>query len=238
MNSLPADVRYSGLTWNCPLSESAADGLLDRLKLSPATTIVDIGCGWGELLVRAAQRRGPVAAATGVDTDAELLTRCAARASAAGVHVELVNTPGNLWRGPADRAICVGSSHVFGGTRRMLEGLARAVPRGRVLVGDTCWERPPSRACLDVFGEELLPLERIAGLCRETGWRLLHFETATRRDWDAFESGHRAGPREWLLSNAGDDRAASVEEDLEKREDDYFGVYRGTLGFVFMILAR
>ncbi|XWX01414.1 hypothetical protein V2A60_009442 [Cordyceps javanica] len=239
MNTLPADVRYSHLRWNCPLSTSTADDLIQKLQLGAESTLVDIGCGWGELLLQAAKHSG--AAAVGVDTDADLLARCKVAAYKKDMEIELVNMPGRDWKEVRDRAICIGSSHAFGGTREMLEGLAAVVPCGRVLVGDMCWEEEDkelSEECRAMFGDDVVPLSRFVALCRETGWKLMHLETATRRDWDTFECGHRAGPREWLLNNANDKRASDVEEGLAKREDDYFRIYRGHLGFVFAILAR
>ncbi|KAM3503417.1 hypothetical protein MY10362_004201 [Beauveria mimosiformis] len=236
MDTLSANVPYSHLTWNCPLSASSADHLLRKLQLDAEKTIVDVGCGWGELLLRATKQSG--AAAVGVDTDAHLLARCKSSADKQNIEIDLVNMPGQEWKDERDRAICIGSSHVFGGTRQMLESLAAIVPQGRVLVGDMCWERRPSKECVDMFGDEVLSLKSIVALCRETGWELMHLETATQQDWDAFESGHRAGAREWLLMNPDDAKAGRVMEDLAKREDGYFGVYRGQLGFVFAILAR
>lgn len=237
MNTLPSSVRYSHLTWNCPLSEPASERLLTHLQLGPDTSIVDIGCGWGELVLRAAKASG--AAAVGVEIEADLLGRARATAAARNLKVHFVDTPGNQWDEVRERAICIGSSHAFGGTKKMLAGLTKIVPKGgRVLIGDMCWERPPSQECLDMFGDEVSPLKDIVVMCREAGWKLMYMETATQQDWDAFESGHRAGAREWLLKNESDERAASVEEDLAKKEDGYFGVYRGQLGFVFAILAR
>ncbi len=237
MNTLPADIRYSQLLWNCPLSDSSANRLLEKLQLSANTELVDIGCGWGALLLRAALQSG--APASGIDTDDALLTRGRAGAAAAQVPVHFVNMAADKIAFSRPRAICIGSSHAYGGTRPMLEGLAKVVPQGRVLIGDMCWETTtPFAACVDMFGDEVLPLSRIVALCRETGWKVMHLETATQQDWDAFECGHRAGAREWLLENASDARAPGVEEELAKKEDGYFGVYRGQLGFVFAILAR
>ncbi|KAK1762807.1 hypothetical protein QBC33DRAFT_563409 [Phialemonium atrogriseum] len=60
-----AAARYAAMRWNC-LSESHADELLDHLDLQITTPLVDLGCGWGELLLRAATRTN--CKATGVDT--------------------------------------------------------------------------------------------------------------------------------------------------------------------------
>lgn len=228
-----AAARYSRLRWNTPLSDEHAALLLDRLE--PGGRIVDLGCGWGELLLRAVARGGT---GTGVDTDPAALDRGRRAAADRGLPAEFVEQPAAEWRGGADRALCVGSSHALGGTRAMLERLAEIVPRGRVLVGDGCWPAPPTPAAHEIFGDEVLPLAGLAAACGGTGWQVLHLSTADQREWDDFESAHRAGPREWLLDNADDPRAAQVRELHDGREREYLTAYRGVLGFAYLVLAR
>jgi cyclopropane fatty-acyl-phospholipid synthase-like methyltransferase len=244
-----AEARYAKLTWNAPLSEQHADELLTHLSLGPDTSLVDLGCGWGELLLRAAWRgtglattAQPVTATfTGVDTDASALARGrrAAERRALKEHVSFVEQPADAWRETRDRAICIGSSHTLGGSRAMLERLAEVVPQGgRVLVGDMCWERTPTDAAHDMFGDEVPRLADFVDMCRETGWQVLHLSTCDQREWDDFESRHRAGLREWLLANPESPKAKEVKEQQDARERDYIGTYRGVLGFVYLVLAR
>lgn len=228
-----AAARYSRLTWNTPLSDEHAELLLDRLE--PAGRIVDLGCGWGELLLRAVARGGT---GVGVDTDAEGLNRARRAAADRGLPVEFVEQPAGSWRGTADRALCVGSSHTLGGTRSMLTTLAAAVPRGRVLIGDGCWPAPPTPAAHAIFGDDVLPLADLAAACRGAGWQILHLSTADQREWDDFESRHRAGQREWLLANPDDPRAAEIRGRHDEREQEYLTAYRGVLGFAYLVLAR
>lgn len=238
MEHLTSDIKYSQLTWNCPLSEPVAARLLSLLKISPATTVVDIGCGWGELLLRCCAEYSPKFA-TGIDTDSSLLER--ARRTAAQRHVpraSFQDMPGDLWTEVQHRAICIGSSHAFGGTEKMLQRLAEIVPSGRVLVGDMCWEAEPTEAALEAFGDDVLKLQDIVAACQRTGWKVMHVSTANQRDWDEFESGHRAGPREWLLEHSGHERAGELERQLEEREKAYFETYRGVLCFAYLVLAR
>ncbi|PWI70367.1 SAM-dependent methyltransferase [Purpureocillium lilacinum] len=99
-NNTLSQAKYADLTFNSPLSAPHADALIAHLALSPSpsagtttpTSVVDLGCGWGELLLRAAESvaaasstssssshsgEAPGAAVTftGVDTDAALLDR-------------------------------------------------------------------------------------------------------------------------------------------------------------------
>jgi SAM-dependent methyltransferase len=233
MDTLAA-ARYAALRWNTPLSESHAEELLDHLDLAGATHVVDLGCGWGELLIRAARRTK----ATGIDTDPAGLDRGRRAALERGLDVTFVEQRAEEWRGTADRALCVGSAHTLGGGRAMLGRLAEVVPRGRVLVGDGCWEAQPTAAAHAIFGDDVLPLADLVAACGDAGWHVLHLSTASQHEWDDFESRHRAGPREWLLANPSDPRAAEVKARQDAREREYLTAYRGVLGLAYLVLAR
>lgn len=238
MTDALAAARYAHLRWNTPLSEDHADLLLDRLALTADTTVVDLGCGWGELLLRGVART--YNRATGVDSDPAALDRGrrAARERGLADRVEFVEEKAESWRGTADRAICIGSSHTLGGTKAMLGALATVVPRGRVLIGDGCWSVPPTPAALDLFGNEFMSLAGLVAACNAAGWRVLHLSTADQREWDDFESRHRAGQQEWLLANPEDPRAKEVRERVDSRERVYLNSYRGVLGFAYLVLGR
>lgn len=231
-----AAARYKAMRWNTPLSESHAIELLEHLDLSTATNIVDLGCGWGELLLRAAAGNG--VKATGVDTDPTALDRGRRASMERGLDVAFVQERAEDWQGTADRAFCIGSSHTLGGSRAMLARLADIVPRGRVLLGDMCWERTPTKAAHAIFGDDILHLADMVVMCRETGWEVLHLSTADQREWDDFESRHRAGLREWMLANTDDPRAKEVRAEQDTREHEYLTVYRGVLGFAYLVLGR
>lgn len=235
MDTLPA-ARYAAMRWNTPLSESHAEELLDHLDLTTATSVVDLGCGWGELLLRAAARTRTKA--TGVDTDPAGLDRGRRAALDRGLDVTFVEQRAEDWAGTADRALCIGSSHTLGGTSAMLARLAEVVPRGRVLVGDGCWESPPTEAAHAIFGDDVLPLADLVTACGQAGWQVLHLTTADQREWDDFESRHRAGLREWVLANPSDPRVAEVRAEQDRREHEYLTAYRGVLGLAYLVLAR
>ncbi|MEU4401729.1 SAM-dependent methyltransferase, partial [Micromonospora orduensis] len=50
--------RYARMRWNTPLSEEHAALLLRRLDVRPGARVLDLGCGWGELLLRAVAAGG------------------------------------------------------------------------------------------------------------------------------------------------------------------------------------
>ena len=231
-------LRYARLRWNCPLSEERSEELLKHLNIGPPQALVprlvDLGCGWGELLMEASQW----AVCTGVDIDGAAILRGQTAARDRGCPVRFLQQRADEWVEVQDRAICIGSSHAFGGTKQMLQKLVDIVPEGRVLVGEMFWQKPPTPSVRSVLGDGISTLPDIVTLCRDLGWQLLHLNTADQQEWDDFESGHRAGPREWLVKHPHDPRAAEIREEQDKREVDYVKGYRGVLGFAYLILAR
>ena len=228
------------MRWNVPLSAEHAELLLDRLDVRPGARVADLGCGWGELLLRAVAHAGQVTG-TGVDTDAAALSRAGRLAAERHLHGQVQFTDGDIsgWKGTADRILCLGASHALGGTTAALNALAEVTPAsGRLLFGDGYWETAPSAAATELFGDQALPLPGVLEACRSAGWRVIHLSVASQLEWDDFESTFRAGRQEWLLAHAGDPRAADVRDWLDARERQYLGVYRGVLGFAYLVLAH
>jgi cyclopropane fatty-acyl-phospholipid synthase-like methyltransferase len=242
---------------------------MDRLDLRPGLRIADLGCGWGELLLQVVARAlasgdrgtagggggtagtadgggtagtaGGGTSGVGVDTDVPLLDRGRRLARERGLdrHVRFTEGDAAAWPETADRVLCLGASHAFGGTGRALTALAATVPAGgRLLYGDGCWENPPAAAATEIFGDEVLPLPGLLEACRAAGWRVIHLSTADQREWDDFESTFRAGRQEWLAGHGGDPRAAEVRDWLDTRERQYVEVYRQVLGFAYLVLAH
>jgi SAM-dependent methyltransferase len=240
--------RHARMRWNVPLSAEHAGLLMDRLELRPGVRIVDLGCGWGELLLQAvdrAQTAGPGAAGTatgiGVDIDAAAVSRARdlARQRHLDQSVDFIQADAAAWTGAGDRVLCVGASHVLGGTEPALTALTQVTARGgRVLFGDGYWASPPTPAATELFGAGVPSLPQLLAAARATGWRVIHMSTADQREWDDFEFTFRAGRQEWLLAHGDDPRAAEVRDWLDTREREYVETYRGILGFAYLVLAR
>ncbi|WP_290059799.1 methyltransferase domain-containing protein [Amycolatopsis solani] len=229
-------LRRSRMRWNTPLSETHASLLLDRMALAGGH-LADLGCGWGELLLRAAER-APGLRATGVDTDRVSLERGRAAARERDLAVEFAEADAATWDGPADRAFCIGAAHAFGSTKAALARLATVVPAGRVLYGDGFWASPPNPAALEIFGPDTLTLPELLDAAAAAGWRVLHVSTADQLEWDDFESTSKLAWQEWLLANPADPRAGEVRAWLDERQRQYVQDYRGVLGLAYLVLGR
>ncbi|WP_329047545.1 class I SAM-dependent methyltransferase [Amycolatopsis sp. NBC_01488] len=231
-------LRRSRMRWNTPLSEPHAELLLDRMDLGGGL-LADLGCGWGELLLRALDR-APGLRGTGVDTDPAGLERGRAQARDRGLadRVEWAETEAATWAGPADRAFCIGAAHAFGSTKAALARLAQVVPSGRLLYGDGFWAAPPNPAAEEIFGPDTLTLPALLDAADDAGWRVLHLSVADQLEWDDFESTSRAAWQEWLLAHPADPRAGEVRDWLDRRLREYVRDYRGVLGLAYLVLGR
>jgi len=244
VTSAPPPGRYDWLDFNAPMSGALADSLASALTRGAPRAVLDIGCGWGELLLRVLAA-APDARGIGVDRDAPLLERGRANAAARGLDSRVTfreQFPDADERGPADVVICVGADHIFGTQGEALRELATVVaPGGRVLFGSGYWERTPSveeaeglGATPDDFGS-LPDLVDLALIC---GFRLLDLRTATRREWEAFEMGFLADWEEWLLRWPDDPAAPEIRERADAHRNGYLRGYRDILGFAYLILGR
>jgi SAM-dependent methyltransferase len=236
---IPAHAWHAAMRWNAPLSEPHASMLLDAFELDSAERVLDLGCGWGELLCRAVER-APTLTGIGVDTDATALARGEALVAARGLgdRLRLIDTGGEAWTEPSDRVICVGASHIWDGTAAALAELASVVvPGGRLLYGDGYLEPTPSEFTKELFGE-LGSIDDVLAAAQTAGWRVLHLSVSDQLEWDEFESAYRAGPERWLLADPNVEGAGEARAWLDMRMREYVDGYRGELGFCWLVLGH
>jgi len=225
-----ASLTHAGLTFNAPLSDQRADDLVRRLRIPADATVVDLGCGWGELLLRILAA-GPAARGVGVDSAGPALDRGRMLARERGLadRVTFVQHEATTWHEPADIVVCVAASHAMGGTLAALTRCRRLVrPHGRVLIGEGFWSAPPSPEARKTFGD-LPELPALVDLAVSAGLRPVYVGASTQDEWDAFESDWRAGLE---LAEEPEARALAAE-----RREEYLRGYRGVLGFAWLVLA-
>lgn len=233
------------LTWNTPLSEEHAAQLVAACAPDAGARIVDLGSGWGELLMRLVES-APGSTGDGVETDSEAVARGRELAGERGLakRVRFHETPAAEWADSGyDLAVSIGASHAWPGTTpEALKALRAAVrPGGRVLFGEGFWEREPSAQALAGLGAEPGDFGSLLELIRQAeavGLRPLQVTVADQREWDLFEANANIGRGErWALANPAHPLHGGVVAAVDDRRTGYYGGYRGTLGLAYLVLS-
>ncbi len=234
---------YDDLSFNSPLSEIRAAGLVAFIGNLASGRIVDVGCGWAELLLRAVEATSR-ASGLGIDLHADAISHGRANAEARGLadRVELVVADASTEApSTADAVICVGASQIWAGHSAALTALRAMVPAGgRVLYGDAVWTKAPTAAALkalDAVPSDFGTLADLVDVAVSQRFHPLQVGEATMEEWDAFESGYSWGFERWLMSHSDDHpHAGDVREMAADHRAKWLRGYRGILGFGFLAL--
>jgi SAM-dependent methyltransferase len=234
--------RYEFLDFNAPLSSSRADALVASLSRQSPLMVLDVGCGWGEMLLRILSACDE-STGVGVDRDAALLDRGRANALDRGIstRVSFVEDVVPVEGVSGDVVICVGADHAYGTQRdalRVLRGLVN--PGGRLLFGSGFWERIPSNVEAEAVGltpDSLSDLAGLVDMALAEGFRPLFIQTANRDEWESFESGYLADTEEWLLDHGGDPTADALRAKSDSHRTEWLTGYRDVLGFAYLTLG-
>src|SRR5262245_49787738 len=115
MTDAPALGTGSRLDFMAPLSAERADRLVADLAALKPATVIDLGCGWGELLLRILTSC-PGSAGIGVDTHGPDLARGRANATTRQLsdRVTFIEGPAAQHLGSADIVVNLGAYQAFG----------------------------------------------------------------------------------------------------------------------------
>ncbi|WP_163544640.1 SAM-dependent methyltransferase [Occultella kanbiaonis] len=232
------------LTFNAPLSSQRAHRLAADLAATSPALIVDLGCGWAELLLMTLAG-APAARGIGVDVHGPDLERARVTAAgrALGDRVDLVEGSAAQPTEPADIVLNIGAFHAFGSIPEALTALrGRVRDGGRLLFGVEYWEHPPTATELANMWEgttaEDCPL--LADLVDQTiaaGFRPIRTETVTREEWEEYESGHMADRELWLAAHPDHPDADAVRRGLDAQRSIWLRGHRDVMGFAYLTLA-
>ncbi|GAB7028838.1 class I SAM-dependent methyltransferase [Streptomyces sp. NPDC021749] len=247
--------RLTRLTFHGPLSEDRAARMIRRLSaeatLTAPTSVLDIGCGWGEFMLRFLEET-PGATGVGVDLNEDDLARGRANAEARGLaeRVRFVQESAvDTDQGPADLVLCLGAGHALSDaqppehTTAALQALRRLVtPGGRVVLGEGFWQRPPTSSELSAMWPDASPAEfhDLAGLVDlaiAAGFRPAWIETASNDEWEEFESAYQSDVEEWLAAHSDHPLAKETLDRVDRHRTMWLRGYRGVMGLAYLTLV-
>jgi SAM-dependent methyltransferase len=240
-------IAHVGRTILGPTSAADLEALLDAAATAGAlhhgSRVLDIGCGKGDLLIRAASRG---ATGTGIDRNPAFLAEARHLAAVAGVgdrlRLEVADAAGFETDGDADLVACVGATDALGGPIEAPARLASLARHGgAVLIGEGYWRRVQSAAEAATFGmeaDELVDLEATLDRMRAGGLDVLVSCVASLADWDAYEDDYASALERWVVDHPDD----PAREDLAGQAAAFRGTWtawrREAMGFVTVLLRR
>jgi SAM-dependent methyltransferase len=241
VSSVPGPSGHTYLDFNSPMSDGRAAKLIADLAVASQNHVLDLGCGWGEFLLRLAESE-PTCRATGIDNDPESIERGRRNAADRRLDGRVTLEVGDIssYEAVADVVIAIGVSHAWGGTQLMLAALKKSVrPGGKVLIGDGIWRRPPTDAALQALeatADDFLLLAEMVDLAIAAGYRVLSVGEANDDEWDDFESRWCAGYERWLVVNVDHPEASAARERVDDHRARWLHGYRCVLGFAYLTL--
>ncbi|MFE1457633.1 SAM-dependent methyltransferase [Streptomyces sp. NPDC058735] len=237
--------RPTRLTFHGPLSETRADALVRRLAGNGPATVLDIGCGWGELTLRLLAA-APRATGTGLDLNPDDLARGRHTAEERGLAHRvrfLQESATGTTRGPADLVLCVGASQALGGELPTALGELRRLvtDRGRVLLGEGFWQRTPTGSELarmwpGASADDHQDLPGLIAPATDAGFRPEWTETASLDEWEEFEPAYLADTEVWLAEHPGHPMAEETRQRADRHRAAWLA-YRGVLGLAYLTLV-
>ena len=243
---------YESLTWLTPLSEERAARLVAFLSDPAPAEVLDMGCGWGELLLRVLTA-APQARGRGVDSASASIDRARQQALTRGLlnRAAFSSMPGmEAQERPADAVICIGASQIWGPPVEDAQPLdysaalralrALVLPGGRLVYGEAIWSatpHPAATAPLAGRDDEYLSADALREQIRAAGFEVVNEEHASVQEWDVFEAGYRGRFTRWLGAHDADHPAAGqVRRQYEEQRAAYEEGYRGVLGMAYFCL--
>ena len=236
-------IAHADLPFAAPWSEATAAAVLDALELPAGDRVVDLGCGWAELLVRIVERYDAVGEGVELSPHAvrrareSTLPRAGGRVrihEAAAADVDLPSSSYQL-------VVCVGSTHLYGGLAGTLDEARRLLaPGGRILLGDGAWGQPPTAAALAGLGadpddlpavDELIAAVRAAGFADRSTWE------SSPDEWDRYETSWCGSLERWAAEHPDDPDSAAATRLAADHRRGYADGYRGVLSFVTILAA-
>lgn len=219
----------------------------EAAPLERGSTVLDVGAGKGEWLLRLLERF-PVHA-TGIEPAplfaAEMRRRALVRNVAARLEVressaaDYVRARGNA--APFDAALCIGALHAFGTLPDTLRGLKALVrPGGALLVGAGYWRKPPDQAYLDSFGgraDEMGTHASNVDAILEAGLNPLWACASTIDEFEEYEWRYSRGIEDYASTHPDDPDVPAMLERSRSWRRAFLRWGRETMGFG-LYLAR
>ena len=141
-----------------------------------------------------------------------------------------------------DVAVCIGSTHALGGYLPTLKALIRWVkPGGFIAVGEGFWTKRPARRYLRVLKgrrDEFTTHEKNITRAEALGLIPWWCVASSPDEWDEYEWSWSGSLAAWALDHPDEPGSGEALATASLHRTEWLRGYRGTLGFVTLVLRR
>ena len=228
-----------------PIAAAKIERLLDLLPLGAHASVLDLGCGRGELSLRVIERFG--CTVTAIDRSSPMLDAARARAQQCGVldRLRLVEADVTEFKAESesfDLTVMLGGGGIAGGINGICTTLAGWTRRGgHVLIAEGYWAKAPAAgylAHLDASEDEFADHRGNVQAGIDAGLIPLHASVASIDEWDEYEWKYSRSIERYAIEQPGDPDASAMLERIRRWRDAYLRWGRDTLGFGMYVFHR
>jgi len=208
-------------------------------RVGPATRILDIACGKGELLCQWASAYG--SSGHGVDLSEVFLDAARDRADELCVadRVRYTHSAGAdfVTDERFDLVACLGAMW-FGGSLEASAAMMRqwAAPDAVLLIGEPFWNEEPPAAAVAAY-EGFTSLPELADRLQSTGLELVEMVLADGDSWDRYAASQWWTVRNWLAAHPDDEQAPAMRDYLATGRRQHLEFVRRYLGWGVFVLV-
>lgn len=235
------------LLYNNPIAPNRMDLLLNLLNFSKEDKILDIGCGTGELLLRAFEKFN--CHGVGVDLEEPLIEKAKTKLAGFQKQLTLHASPAKALEFSPDSftaSFCLGATQAYGGPGKgygeTLEHLRKLTkPGGYLVIGEGYWKKAPADEYLKATGigkEDYLTHFENVQYAENLGLKPVYVTTTTSAEWDHFESCFWFKAEERFQESPSDPKLLAQVEHWRNWRNSYLKWGHETLGFgiyVFLV---
>ena len=223
-----------------PISPEKIIQVGQAMGLQEGDQVLDMGSGFGELLVLWAEHFG--IQGVGVEVRAPACKRAQAKINQRGLSDRLRIVCQNAAEYPIqanryDAVTCLGATFIWDGFRGAIQNLKPVLRTGGHLVmGEPYWRRsqvPPEIAEQHQIHQEIALLEII----REESMTLKYLVRASESDWDRYESEDWLGLVDWLGNHPDHPDREVIQSHFLKEQEEYLRYGREYIGWAIYVLT-
>jgi ubiquinone/menaquinone biosynthesis C-methylase UbiE len=242
-----SSIGHRGLSICNPIASLKVDEVIEFLQLGAEHSAIDFGAGKSEFLIRLIERYG--LNATAVELEDGYITESADlakdRIPKEKLRIEISDAleyVKTIEPSSYDLAICMGSTHAFGGYDQALESLSIATKTGgSMVIADLYWKAKPDPEYLDFFGVDqdwLGTHEDHIKIAEKRGLIPLWACVASQDDWDRYEWTCIRNRERYVLEHPEDPDCQMIIERNRSWRDAYLKWGRGCLGFGLYLFQK